>query len=83
MERKDRKEIPGAGEPGFDVGRPLTGTASRPESEASAALLRELVSHLRQNRSELREEWARRITEAQLLTAMTKDEDLYGSHLGV
>jgi len=36
--------------------------------------LRELVAHLRQNRTELREEWARRITEAKLLTAMTKDE---------
>jgi rsbT co-antagonist protein RsbR len=43
-------------------------------SEASAALLRELVAHLRQNRTQLREEWARRITEAQLLTAMTKEE---------
>jgi rsbT co-antagonist protein RsbR len=29
---------------------------------------------LRENRTQLREEWARRITEAQLLTAMTKDE---------
>jgi rsbT co-antagonist protein RsbR len=40
----------------------------------SAALLRELVAHLRQNRTQLREEWARRITDAQLLTAMTKEE---------
>jgi rsbT co-antagonist protein RsbR len=37
-------------------------------------LLSELVEHLRQNRTILREEWARRITEAQLLTAMTPDE---------
>lgn len=37
-------------------------------------LLRELVSHLRQNRTLLREEWARRITQAQLLTAMSKEE---------
>ncbi len=37
-------------------------------------LLGELVSHLRQNRTNLREEWARRITESRLLTAMTKDE---------
>jgi rsbT co-antagonist protein RsbR len=37
-------------------------------------LLRELVAHLQQNRTVLREEWARRITEAQLLTAMSKDE---------
>lgn len=40
----------------------------------TAALLRELVAHLRQSRTQLREEWARRITEAQLLTAMNKDE---------
>jgi rsbT co-antagonist protein RsbR len=32
------------------------------------------VAHLRQNRTQLREEWARRITEAQLLTAMSKEE---------
>ncbi|MGA9780050.1 MAG: STAS domain-containing protein [Verrucomicrobiia bacterium] len=51
-----------------------TATISPPVSESSAALLRELVSHLRQNRTQLREEWARRITEAQLLIAMTKDE---------
>ena len=44
----------------------------QPLSEASVALLRELVAHLRQSRTQLREEWARRITEAQLLTAMTK-----------
>ncbi|BAV34103.1 anti-anti-sigma regulatory factor [Sulfuricaulis limicola] len=37
-------------------------------------LLSELVAHLRQNRTQLREEWARRITEAQLLMAMSKDE---------
>ncbi|KAA8884393.1 STAS domain-containing protein [Nocardia colli] len=40
----------------------------------SEGLLSELVEHLRQNRTVLREEWARRITEAQLLTAMTPDE---------
>src|SRR5512143_153603 len=42
--------------------------------EATSALLRELVAHLRRNRPQLREEWARRITESQLLTAMTKEE---------
>jgi rsbT co-antagonist protein RsbR len=42
--------------------------------ETSAALLRELVAHLRQNRTQLREEWARRITDAELLTAMSKEE---------
>jgi rsbT co-antagonist protein RsbR len=43
-------------------------------SESSAAMLRELVAHLRQNRTQLREVWARSITEAQLLTAMSKEE---------
>src|SRR6266576_498051 len=42
--------------------------------ESGAALLRELVAHLRQNRTQLREEWARRITGAELLTAMSKEE---------
>ncbi|MBI3579367.1 MAG: STAS domain-containing protein [Ignavibacteriales bacterium] len=48
--------------------------ATQASQEATSALLRELVAHLRQNRTQLREEWARRITEAQLLTAMTKEE---------
>src|ERR671934_2469991 len=37
-------------------------------------LLGELVAHLRKNRTQLREEWARRITNADLLTAMSKEE---------
>ncbi|MBI3622139.1 MAG: STAS domain-containing protein [Nitrospirae bacterium] len=43
-------------------------------AESPTALLRELVAHLRQNRTQLREEWARRITEAGLLTAMSREE---------
>ncbi len=42
--------------------------------ESTAALLRELVAHLRQGRTQLREEWARRITESRILTAMTREE---------
>jgi rsbT co-antagonist protein RsbR len=42
--------------------------------EGQAGLLRELVDHLRKNRTQLREEWAHRITEAKLLTAMTEEE---------
>jgi rsbT co-antagonist protein RsbR len=37
-------------------------------------LLSELVSHLRDNRSRLREQWASRITDAHLLSAMTGQE---------
>src|SRR3954466_3570264 len=43
-------------------------------SISSEGLLPQLVQHLRQNRTALREEWARRITDAQLLTAMTPEE---------
>ena len=49
-------------------------TTMRSRSDATAAVLPELVALLRQNRTELREEWARRITEAALLTAMNKEE---------
>jgi rsbT co-antagonist protein RsbR len=48
--------------------------ANNPRETATQALLTELVSHLRQNRTQLREEWARRITESRLLTAMTQEE---------
>jgi len=51
----------------------LAPTLSIP-SESTTGLLRELVSHLREKRTELREDWARRITESGLLTAMTREE---------
>ena len=51
--------------------RPAT---SLQESAGEAALLHELVEYLRENRGELREQWARRITDAELLSVMTGDE---------
>jgi rsbT co-antagonist protein RsbR len=42
--------------------------------ENTQALLTELVAHLRRGRTQLREEWARRITASRLLTAMTQEE---------
>lgn len=58
------KDLGTANNPGVDL----------PRSEAASELLRELVSHLRQNRTQLREEWVGRISETRLLTAMTKEE---------
>lgn len=58
-----KKDIENPKNPGYNAVPPM------PDQ-----LLRELVSHLRQNRTLLREEWARRITQAQLLTAMSKEE---------
>jgi rsbT co-antagonist protein RsbR len=46
-----------------------TGTSSSDEG-----LLSELVAHLRENRTELRETWAQRITASRLLMAMTEEE---------
>src|SRR5215210_7175335 len=64
-------------------------TATDGHGEATEGLLRELVSHLRANRTQLREEWARRISEARLLTALTQEEifseatSIYDSYVGV
>ncbi|MQB01771.1 MAG: PAS domain-containing protein [Actinobacteria bacterium] len=43
-------------------------------SQNADALLRELVGHLRRHRSQHRAEWARRISAAELLTAMSPEE---------
>src|ERR687890_219475 len=43
-------------------------------NQQSADLLKELVAHLSANRTNLRQEWARRIGEARLLTALTPEE---------
>jgi rsbT co-antagonist protein RsbR len=42
--------------------------------ETATTLLSELVAHLREYRTDLRQEWAQRITKARLLTAMTEEE---------
>jgi rsbT co-antagonist protein RsbR len=53
----------------------FVGTATTHAAElVGEDLLPQLVQHLRQNRTALREEWARRITEAELLTAMSPEE---------
>jgi hypothetical protein len=54
-----------------NLSRESSTTNSRTEemgrSEAPSELLRELVAHLRQNRTQLREEWVARISETRLL----------------
>ncbi len=47
----------------------------RPGAQGGAAdVFPELVAQLRKNRTRLREEWARRITEGHMLSAMTEEE---------
>jgi rsbT co-antagonist protein RsbR len=55
---------------GYDV----SSSAGDDRRVSADHLLPELVDHLRQNREQLRQEWARRITNARLLTAMTPEE---------
>src|SRR6184192_355018 len=57
-------------QPAIQRSRPTELTRGEPKLE----LLRELVAHLRQNRTLLLEEWVARIAEAKLLTAMTQEE---------
>jgi len=49
-------------------------TLSSSPPQRNADLLSQLVAHLRQNRTQLREEWATRIRDAKLLTAMSTEE---------
>src|SRR5258706_12558010 len=51
-------------------------------NELTSELLRELVAHLSQNRTQLREEWVARIAEARLLTGMTQEE-IFGAAASV
>src|SRR5437016_10448177 len=55
--------------------QPRINDDTRPSAaDNTVSLLRELVAHLRQRRTELRQEWARRIRDARLLTAMSPEE---------
>src|SRR5258708_143907 len=54
--------------------RKLEEEVLHPNTETRADLLGELVAHLRENRTQLREEWATRIRDARLLTAMSEEE---------
>jgi rsbT co-antagonist protein RsbR len=51
---------------------PPESVPSMPQTDV--AVLHELVAHLRADREELRQRWAQRITDAQLLSVMTADE---------
>ena len=56
-------------------------TVTQARLETTASRLRELVAHLRQHRTQLREEWARRITEAQAADRDDRGGNLRRSHV--
>jgi rsbT co-antagonist protein RsbR len=65
----------------------MTSPDERPAADDQ--LLPELVAHLRENRTQLRREWANRITDGRLLTSMTQQEvfseatAVYDNYVGV
>ena len=69
-------------------GKPQRGEGREKQMDHTA-LLSELVSHLRDKRTHLREQWARRIADAHLLSAMTEQEifteatSVYDNYVGV
>jgi rsbT co-antagonist protein RsbR len=64
------------GQEGHDVEEkePAEGADDRIPMEDDTSLLPELVAHLHDNRTDLRQEWATRIDDAHLLSAMTPQE---------
>jgi len=64
----DRAEASG------DDGSRKKAERSAPPSGGDAELLQELVGYLRENRTKLREEWAQRISDAELLQVMSEEE---------
>jgi rsbT co-antagonist protein RsbR len=68
---------------------PADGSDENAEQAGGDLLLPELVAHLRKSRTQLRREWADRITDAHLLTSMTPQEvfseatAVYDNYVGV
>jgi rsbT co-antagonist protein RsbR len=58
----------------METGTPKEVPVVQEAREEDKELLHELVTHLRDRRTELREQWANRITNAHLLSAMTDEE---------
>lgn len=80
-------QLPRHRQPGA-VPRSAPGDIPAGTDDSQREVLAELVGHLRQNRTQLREEWARRIMSARFLTAMTNEEiqaecsAVYDNYLG-
>src|SRR5215216_4451557 len=73
----------------METGTPEEVPLVQESREEDKELLHELVTHLRDRRTELREQWANRITNAHLLSAMTDEEifsmatSVYDNYVGV
>ena len=79
-QRRDEPAAPGRHEAQRRHEAQHVDEAQRPDE--SRQLLQELVAYLRDNRTKLREEWARRISEAELLRVMS-DEEIFSEATAV
>ena len=68
--------------PEAEVEEPTDDRPAEHQDDDASSLLQELVAYLRDNRTELREEWARRISEAELLGVMS-DEEIFSEATAV
>ena len=71
MRRRDARSMRASDDSRNSAPTPIARPGPREDADT---LLQELVAYLRENRTELREEWARRISEAELLGVMSDEE---------
>ena len=74
LEEEEMDHEPDRSAPEAEEEEPADARPAEHEDHDASALLKELVAYLRDNRTELREEWARRISEAELLGVMSDEE---------
>ncbi len=74
LEEDEMDHEPDRSAPEAEEEEPADARPAEHEDHDAGALLKELVAYLRDNRTELREEWARRISEAELLGVMSDEE---------
>jgi len=81
-EEEDMDHEPDRSAPEAEVEEPTDDRPAEHQDDDASSRLQELVAYLRDNRTELREEWARRISEAELLDVMS-DEEIFSEATAV
>jgi rsbT co-antagonist protein RsbR len=81
-EEDDMDNEPDRSAPEAEVEEPTDDRPADHQDDDASSRLQELVAYLRDNRTELREEWARRISEAELLDVMS-DEEIFSEATAV
>jgi rsbT co-antagonist protein RsbR len=81
-EEEEMDREPDRSAPEAEADEPRSVRSAERQDDDASSLLQELVAYLRDNRTELREEWARRISEAELLGVMS-DEEIFSEATAV